>query len=53
MCSLSHAFVMNSSVDNIFIIPPLPEGGGGYTILPLSALPSVQVIFRRIFLSNC
>ena len=23
------------------IIPPLPEGGGGYTVLPLSVLPSV------------
>ena len=31
------------------IIPPLPEGGGGYTVLPLS----VQDICRRIFLSNC
>ena len=31
------------------IIPSLPEGGGGYTVLPLS----VQDIFRRIFLSNC
>ena len=31
------------------IIPPLPERGGGYTVLPLS----VQDIFRRIFLSNC
>jgi hypothetical protein len=31
-----------------FIIPPLPEGGGGYTVLRLS----VQDIFRRIFLSN-
>ena len=30
-------------------IPPLPEGGGGYTVLPMS----VQDIFRRIFLSNC
>ena len=26
------------------IIPPLPEGGGGYTVLPLSVLPSVQDI---------
>ena len=34
---------------NLFIIPPLPEGGGGYTVLPLS----VQDIFRHIFLSNC
>jgi len=25
---------------------------GGYTVLPLSVLPSVQDIFRRIFLSN-
>jgi hypothetical protein len=41
---------------NIFI-PPLPEGGGRYTVLPLSVclsvLPSIQDIFRRIFLSNC
>jgi hypothetical protein len=40
-----------------FFIPPLPEGWGGYTVLPLSVcpsvLPSVQDIFRRIFLSNC
>jgi hypothetical protein len=27
--------------------------GGGYTVLPLSICPSVQDIFRRIFLSNC
>ena len=37
----------------MFIIPPLPKGGGGYTVLPLSVLPSVQDIFRHIFLSNC
>ena len=30
-------------------IPPLPEGGRGYTVFCLS----VQDIFRRIFLSNC
>jgi hypothetical protein len=34
-------------------ITPLPEGGGGYTVLPLSILRSVQDIFRCIFLSNC
>ena len=39
--------------DGLNIIPPIPEGGGGYTVLPLSVLPSVQDIFRRIFLSNC
>ena len=39
-------------IQNVFI-PPLPEGGGGYTVLPLSVFPSVQDIFRRIFLSNC
>ena len=33
----------------ILLYPPLPEGGGGYTVLPLS----VQDIFRRTFLSNC
>jgi hypothetical protein len=41
----------------IIFIPPLPEGGVGYTVLPLSVcpsvLPSVQDIFRHIFLSNC
>ena len=30
----------------IFIIPPLPEGGGGYTVLPLSVCPSVLPSFR-------
>ena len=39
-------------VDMVFILP-LPKGGGGYTILPLSDCPSVQDIFRRTFLSNC
>ena len=43
------------------ILPPLIEGGGGYTVLPLSVCPSVRLsfrpssvqdIFRRIFLSN-
>jgi hypothetical protein len=38
---------------SVFSIPPLPEGGGGYIVLRLSVLPSVQDIFRRIFLSNC
>ena len=37
----------------MLIIPPLPEGGGGYTVLRLSVLPSIQDIFCRIFLSNC
>jgi hypothetical protein len=26
----------------LLIIPPLPEGGGGYTVLPLSVRPSVH-----------
>ena len=35
------------------IIPLLPEGGGGYTVLPLFG-PSVRPrYFCRIFLSNC
>ena len=37
----------------MIIIPPLPGGGGGYTVLPMSVCPSVQDIFRCIFLSNC
>ena len=32
------------------IIPPLPEGEGG---ILFSVLPSIQDIFRCIFLSNC
>ena len=34
------------------LYPRSPKGEGGYTVLPLSILPSVQDIFRRIFLSN-
>ena len=34
-------------------IPLLPEGGRGYTVLPLSVGLSVQDIFRHIFLNNC
>ena len=48
-------FYMYIYFGDIFI-PPLPEGGGGYTVLPLSVLPSilpsVQDIFCRTFLSN-
>ena len=35
------------------IIPPLPEGVYCFISVRLSVLPSVQDIFRRIFLSNC
>jgi hypothetical protein len=31
---------------------PAPRRGRGYTVLPLSVLPSVQDIFLHIFLSN-
>jgi hypothetical protein len=34
--------------DIVFIIPPLPEGGGGYTVLPLSVCPS-KIIFVAFF----
>jgi ferredoxin len=48
------AIVETQIFDYAFLfIPPLPEGGGGYTVLRLSVLPSVQDIFHRIFLSNC
>ena len=30
-----------------FIIPPLPEGGGGYTVLPLSVCP--KIFFATFF----
>jgi hypothetical protein len=39
--------------DTSLLYPPLPEGGEGYTVLPLSVLLSMQDIFHRIFLSNC
>ena len=28
--------------DGLNIIPPIPEGGGGYTVLPLSVCPSFR-----------
>ena len=31
----------------IIIIPPLPKGGRGYTVLPLSVCPSFHLSFRR------
>jgi hypothetical protein len=38
-----------------FLYPRSPKGGGVYcfTSVRLSVLPSVQDIFRRIFISNC
>ena len=36
-----------------FFYTPAPRRGRGYTVLPLSVCPSVQDIFRHIFLSNC
>jgi hypothetical protein len=37
-------------------IPPLPEGGGGYTVLPLSVLhntaPSIGIIRATIYAAN-
>jgi hypothetical protein len=41
-------FHQNKEFPYLFI-PPLPEGGGRYTVLPLSVCPSVQ----DIFLSDC
>jgi hypothetical protein len=34
-------FGLNETVLSL-IIPPLPKGGGGYTVLPLSVCPSVH-----------
>jgi hypothetical protein len=50
-CSLMPIEQFFSNVKKFIIfIPPFPEGGGGYTVLPLSV---VQDIFCHIFLSNC
>ena len=46
---MCHLTFTSFSQSTDIVIPQLPEGGGGYTVLPLS----VQDIFRRIFLSNC
>ena len=37
-----------SYIVSIIIIPPLPEGGGEYTVLPLSVLPS-KIFFVAFF----
>ena len=57
---ISHVFFRSSMTQHIRLdvvdmdfIPPLPEGGGGYTVLPLSDCPSFQDIFCHTFLSNC
>jgi hypothetical protein len=50
VCPLTN---MVATGDSCFWLADFFEGGGGYTVLPLSVLPSVQDIFRRIFLSNC
>jgi hypothetical protein len=50
-CNFEVNLITRLGVITLFI-PPLPGGGGGYTVLPLSVLPSVQDIFCRIFLSN-
>ena len=34
------------------IIPPLPKGGGGYTVLPLSVCPSVLPSVRPRYFSS-
>jgi hypothetical protein len=52
LLDLPEMFLYRSST-NVVVIPPLPEGGGGYIVLPLSVRPSVQDIFRHNFLSNC
>ena len=44
--------IIKSSNLTILFIPPLPEGGGGYTVLPLSICPSFRlskIIFVAFF----
>jgi hypothetical protein len=38
-----HVMILLSDRPSI-IIPPLPEGGGGYTVLPLSICPTVHLL---------
>ena len=49
MCFIAILHFTFTKYISFIIIPPLPKGGGGYTVLPLSILPSVQDLFRRIF----
>ena len=47
----SNKIIKISSMFVVFmpiIIPPLPEGGGGYTVLPLSFRPS-KIFFVAFF----
>ena len=48
-CSFTSIFFLNTSCPFTLIIPPLPEGGGRYTILPLSVCPSVLPSVRPSF----
>ena len=49
MFNVQGKYFIHIQDDDQIIIPPLPEGGGGYTVLPLSVCPSIQDIFH----SNC
>jgi hypothetical protein len=40
------------STNILFLYPPFPEGGGGYTVLPLSVCPSVRPSVRPRYFSS-
>ena len=44
LCLPGVMFVTRGSKNSLFsvFISPLPEGGGGYTVLPLSVCPSIR-----------
>jgi hypothetical protein len=52
MIFINHIKYYHGHNYTVFLYPRSTGGGGGYTVLPLSVLPSVQDIFCRIFLSN-
>jgi hypothetical protein len=51
ICLVSTIIIYPFIVDHYYT--PAPRRGRGYTVSPLSVIPSVQDIFRHTFLSNC
>jgi hypothetical protein len=53
MCMQNHRILVLLMIVFSINYTPAPRRGRGYTVFRLSVLPSVQYIFRCIFLSHC